>query len=207
MKKHHITISAIVVGMLAVLGLGVQTVYAAAYTSTQVSAHNTASDCWEIIDGKVYNLTAFISAHPGGQSAVIAQCGKDASVAFHGGPHGASAINAIAQYQVGTVQTAAAPTTPPPATTPTTTTTTPPSPTPAPTATPAPAQSATVSTSHDEEDEDEDEGMEDDDEDGYRESEVRREHALLSAHVEIEHATSLERRHGDRSGREHGEDD
>jgi hypothetical protein len=210
MKKRHVTIGAVIMGVLAVLGVGAQTVYAAAYTSTQVSQHSTASDCWEIIDGKVYNLTAFIAAHPGGQAAITAQCGKDASAAFHNGPHGASAINAIAQYQVGTVQTA----TPPP--TPTTTTTPTPS-TPAATTntTPAPTNTtvtttaaASVSSSHDEdEDEDDsDESRDSDDEDGYRHRESLSHE--LEVEFEVEHG-SIELRHSDRVSRSrgHGEDD
>ena len=51
-------------------------------TAQEVAAHNTASDCWTLINGNVYNLTSFIKRHPGGSGAVMSICGKDGSRAF-----------------------------------------------------------------------------------------------------------------------------
>ena len=45
----------------------------------EVAKHNNASDCWSIIDGNVYNLTSWISQHPGGQAAIKSLCGIDGS--------------------------------------------------------------------------------------------------------------------------------
>lgn len=52
------------------------------YTLAQVTAHKTSGDCWSVVDGSVYDLTAWIAKHPGGPEAVIAMCGKDATVEF-----------------------------------------------------------------------------------------------------------------------------
>ena len=49
----------------------------------EVAIHNNASDCWSIIDGNVYNLTSWISQHPGGQAAIKSLCGIDGSIDFH----------------------------------------------------------------------------------------------------------------------------
>jgi len=108
-------IAGITIGIVTLLGMGAQAVYATTYTSAQVASHNTASDCWEIINGKVYNLTAFIPQHPGGQSAVIAQCGKDATTVFNNGPHSASTLSALSAYFLGDLNAASVvtPTTPP----------------------------------------------------------------------------------------------
>jgi len=38
------------------------------YTSTEVSEHLNGSSCWLILDGKVYDVTLFISQHPGGEA-------------------------------------------------------------------------------------------------------------------------------------------
>ena len=38
----------------------------AGYTMDQVRANNTASNCWSLINGNVYNLTNWITSHPGG---------------------------------------------------------------------------------------------------------------------------------------------
>jgi len=54
----------------------------------QVAAHNSASSCWTAINGKVYNLTAWIDQHPGGPEAILSLCGTDGTAAFeaqHGG--------------------------------------------------------------------------------------------------------------------------
>jgi hypothetical protein len=52
------------------------------YTMAQVRANNTAKSCWTAIDGYVYNLTNWISAHPGGSGAIMFLCGTDGSNAF-----------------------------------------------------------------------------------------------------------------------------
>jgi hypothetical protein len=35
----------------------------------QVKKHDTSTDCWSIVNRKVYNLTGWISKHPGGFNA------------------------------------------------------------------------------------------------------------------------------------------
>ena len=53
-----------------------------ALSAQEVSKHNSASDCWSVVNGNVYNLTSYIQRHPGGQSALKTICGKDGSAAF-----------------------------------------------------------------------------------------------------------------------------
>jgi len=58
------------------------------YTMQMISANNTASKCWVAIDGMAYDLTGWISSHPGGSSAIANLCGKDGTSRFssqHGG--------------------------------------------------------------------------------------------------------------------------
>jgi cytochrome b involved in lipid metabolism len=58
------------------------------YTIAQVASHNSSTDCWSAIGGNVYDLTSWISRHPGGKQAIISLCGVDGSAAFtkqHGG--------------------------------------------------------------------------------------------------------------------------
>jgi L-lactate dehydrogenase (cytochrome) len=45
----------------------------------EVSKHNRADSCWVILYGKVYDVTAFLPAHPGGQSAILRLGGKEAT--------------------------------------------------------------------------------------------------------------------------------
>ncbi|KGA14518.1 hypothetical protein GM51_17105 [freshwater metagenome] len=52
------------------------------YSMADVKKADTRANCWSVIDGNVYDLTAWISAHPGGASAILFLCGKDGSNAF-----------------------------------------------------------------------------------------------------------------------------
>jgi len=56
----------------------------AGYTMEKVRENNSASSCWSIINGNVYDLTKWISAHPGGRSAITGICGRDGTSSFNG---------------------------------------------------------------------------------------------------------------------------
>jgi L-lactate dehydrogenase (cytochrome) len=36
----------------------------------EILSHNTPNDCWVVIQGEVWDLTAFANEHPGGPSGV-----------------------------------------------------------------------------------------------------------------------------------------
>ena len=61
----------------------------AGYTMEQVKANNTSSKCWSAINDKVYDLTNWISSHPGGAGAITSLCGTDGTSSFRG-QHGGS---------------------------------------------------------------------------------------------------------------------
>ena len=54
------------------------------YSMLDVSSHNSSSDCWATISGKVYNLTSWIGQHPGGSEKILSICGKDGTSSFDG---------------------------------------------------------------------------------------------------------------------------
>lgn len=54
----------------------------AGYTMAQVKTHNSSSSCWVAIKGEVYDLTAWISQHPGGPQRIENLCGTDGTAAF-----------------------------------------------------------------------------------------------------------------------------
>ena len=71
----------------------------------EIAKHSSASDCWMIISGKVYNLTSFISVHPGGAGTILEYCGKDGTIGFQtkdsNTPHSQTAQNLLANYFIG----------------------------------------------------------------------------------------------------------
>jgi cytochrome b involved in lipid metabolism len=52
------------------------------YTMADVRANATPAKCWSAIDGNVYDLTRWISSHPGGASPIRFLCGIDGTNAF-----------------------------------------------------------------------------------------------------------------------------
>ncbi len=73
---------------------------ALAWTISDISTHNSASDCWMVIDGKVYNMTSYVPSHPGG-AAIIPFCGLDATDAFAGQPMHSYATGLLPTYYIG----------------------------------------------------------------------------------------------------------
>ena len=71
-------------------------------TIEEVSKNNSVTSCWSIIYGNVFNLTKWISKHPGGAEKIRAICGKDGTTSFerqHEGDGGAA--NQLSSYFLG----------------------------------------------------------------------------------------------------------
>ncbi|RME31891.1 hypothetical protein D6789_01295, partial [Candidatus Woesearchaeota archaeon] len=72
-----------------------------------LATHSIPTNCWTVINGKVYDLSSYISSHPGGP--VITQaCGKDATELFNtkggaGRPHSAFAQELLEQFLIGSI--------------------------------------------------------------------------------------------------------
>lgn len=81
-------------------------------TSDEVAKHSSASDCWTIVEGKVYNITSYVRSHPGGNE-ILRACGTDATTLFttrtttdgeevgSGTPHSSTAERTLSQFLVG----------------------------------------------------------------------------------------------------------
>lgn len=84
-------------------------------TKDEVSKHSQPSDCWTIINGEVYDITEYISSHPGG-SEIERACGTDASTIFNqretqsgeavgsGTPHSSRASSQLNNYLLGSLE-------------------------------------------------------------------------------------------------------
>lgn len=77
---------------------------ATSYKLAEVKKHGDASSCWTAIGGKVYDVTAWASAHPGGAQRILNLCGRDATADFtaqHGSEREAS--ERLATFLLGTL--------------------------------------------------------------------------------------------------------
>ncbi|MEI6288147.1 MAG: cytochrome b5 domain-containing protein [bacterium] len=73
--------------------------------SAEISKHNSRTDCWMIINNKVYNVTSYLSAHPGGADTMTPYCGQEATQAYDtkdiGRPHSNNASAMLNDYYIG----------------------------------------------------------------------------------------------------------
>lgn len=53
-------------------------------SADEVARHNSAADCWLVIHGRVYDVTAFLAEHPGGANLLLQYAGGIADEGFDG---------------------------------------------------------------------------------------------------------------------------
>lgn len=73
------------------------------YSRDEVAKNNSADALWCIIDAKVYDLTDFIDAHPGGETVLLQVAGTDATTAFYN-LHRHEVLQKYSDFQIGTVK-------------------------------------------------------------------------------------------------------
>lgn len=82
------------------------------YSLTQVANHNRSSDCWTIVQNKVYDVSKYLNqdVHPAGSDAIIPYCGKDTTTAMETKgkrepqDHSQEAYSILNQYYIGNLQ-------------------------------------------------------------------------------------------------------
>ncbi|KAI9354965.1 cytochrome b5-like heme/steroid binding domain-containing protein [Pilaira anomala] len=79
------------------------------YSYEEIAKHNTRSDLWMVIEGKVYDITPFCDEHPGGEEVLIDEGAKDATTAFDDVGHSDDARAMLEQYYIGDVDSASKP--------------------------------------------------------------------------------------------------
>ena len=72
-------------------------------SAAEVARHDHPNDCWVIVDGSVYDVTAFLDQHPGGSAALSkhGRGGCDVSAHFHRIGHSQSAKAKLASLRIG----------------------------------------------------------------------------------------------------------
>ncbi len=84
-------------------------------TNEEVAKHNSKEDCWTIVSGNVYDISDYISQHPGG-NVIVQSCGNDGTALFEkrktsegdsigsGTPHSSQAQLQLEDYLVGPLE-------------------------------------------------------------------------------------------------------
>ena len=71
----------------------------------ELAKHNKTTDCWLLIQGKVYDVTNYLTVHPGGVGTIEPYCGKEATDAFltrgGTGSHSNAAFQDLTQFLLG----------------------------------------------------------------------------------------------------------
>lgn len=73
------------------------------YTRGEVAEHSTDESLWCIVDHKVYDLTDFLEAHPGGNVVLQQVAGQDATTAFYN-LHRHEVLQKYSDLCIGTIQ-------------------------------------------------------------------------------------------------------
>lgn len=69
----------------------------------EVARNNTEDSLWTIVDHKVFDLTDFVDAHPGGEQVLRQYAGIDATTAFYN-LHRHEVLQKYANLQIGTIK-------------------------------------------------------------------------------------------------------
>lgn len=74
------------------------------HSLAEVAEHKTPDSCWAAINGEVYDLTQWITGHPGGPNAIRSICGTEASVIFNN-RHGSmeEPMAKLPEFRIGTL--------------------------------------------------------------------------------------------------------
>jgi hypothetical protein len=73
------------------------------FTRDEVALHNKPEDCWVVIDHKVYDLSDFVDAHPGGEFAITSLAGSDVTKDFFG-LHRYEVLKKYSDLAIGTIK-------------------------------------------------------------------------------------------------------
>ena len=79
------------------------------YSATQIATHASTTSCWLLINNRVYDVTTYLSHHPGGIRTITPWCGKESTKAFATkagrGEHSPAAYDDLKTYFIGVLAT------------------------------------------------------------------------------------------------------
>jgi cytochrome b involved in lipid metabolism len=101
LKKSHINPPNIDLSNLA---FNSQRTDSDSFTIAEISRHNSRNDCYLIINNNVYDVSSYISYHPGGSRIIVSRCGKEVTGIF-ARIHSNRAWDLLKRYKIGTITT------------------------------------------------------------------------------------------------------
>lgn len=75
------------------------------FTWEEIKKHTEQGDCWLTIQGKVYDISTFMTKHPGGRWILLGQAGQDATPAFLKTIHSEVAFEKMMELYIGDLAT------------------------------------------------------------------------------------------------------
>jgi len=72
-------------------------------TWDELNKHNVSTDCWLAVRGKVYDVTSWVSKHPGGEDPLVLNGGRDATQLFEA-YHPTKVYQYLTKYYVGEIK-------------------------------------------------------------------------------------------------------
>ena len=112
--SHYFLISFITIALTMFFSNQVRAVDIYTYTLSQVAEHNNSNNCWMVIEGKVYDLTNFLTNHDD-KLDIRSWCGQDATADYNtkagqNKDHSANADKLLSAYVIGDLVTDTEPT-------------------------------------------------------------------------------------------------
>uniref|UniRef100_W6NC27 Cytochrome b5 domain containing protein n=1 Tax=Haemonchus contortus TaxID=6289 RepID=W6NC27_HAECO len=71
---------------------------------SEVQQHSTIGSCWITLNDKVYDVSSFLSEHPGGFQVIAELAGQDATAAFEDVGHSKDAREMTKEYLIGKLE-------------------------------------------------------------------------------------------------------
>ncbi len=82
------------------------TATAKTFTLDTISQHSTVGDCYLVVKGAVYDVSSYVSMHPGGKNSITTRCGKEVTSIFLS-IHSNFAWDLLGKYYIGEVSSSA----------------------------------------------------------------------------------------------------
>lgn len=73
------------------------------FSREEVAKYNDSKETWLIIHNNVYDVTAFLNEHPGGEEVLLELAGRDATESFEDVGHSSDARQMMEPYKIGEI--------------------------------------------------------------------------------------------------------